>query len=159
MSNSSGRKPVAVIGIGNYLRGDDGTGIHAVERLRARGADARADVIDGATAGPSLAFYIEDRAKVIFIDAGDYGGAPGAFVRFTPADVRTAKAPDRFSLHGFDLLAFLAAPPAGITLPPEIGIYCIQVATVAPTPDLGTEVEKGLESLVDAVLDELGAEA
>jgi hydrogenase maturation protease len=155
MSNSSDRKPVAVIGIGNYLRGDDGAGIHAVERLRARGASARADVIDGATAGPSLAFYIEDRVKVIFIDAGDFGGAPGAFVRFAPADVRTVKTPDRFSLHGFDLMAFLAAPPAGIALPPVIVIYCIQVGAVAPTPDLGPEVKQGLESLVDAVLNEL----
>jgi hydrogenase maturation protease len=156
MSNSSAdHKPVAVIGIGNYLRGDDGAGIHAVDRLREQEANRLADIIDGATAGPGLKFFIEDRDKVIFIDAGTFGKAPGTFVRFTPAEIRTRKELSGLSLHEFDLISFLSSPPPGMKLPPDLVIYCIEPASMEPGDRLSPEVDAGLSRLVAEVLEEI----
>lgn len=159
MSNSSADKPVAVIGIGNYLRGDDGAGIHAVDKLRSRPLPEEVDIIDGATAGPGLQFYLEGREKVIFIDAGCFGGRPGEWARFNLNTLLTHKTPDLFTTHGFDLVAFLQNPPPGVKLPGTLVIYCIEPVSMEPSTGLTPAVDRGLDRLVEAVRDELAAGA
>lgn len=160
MSNSyAERNNIAVVGIGNYLRGDDGAGIHAIDMLRSRAGALDVDFIDGATAGPGIRFMIEERDKVIFIDAGTFGAQPGEFVRFTPEDVRTQKITGDLTLHEFDLISFLTSPPQDLILPEDIAIYCIEAKTMAPTPDMSPEVQAGLETLVTAVIEELNPSA
>ncbi len=148
MSSSKNR---AVIGVGNFLLRDEGAGIHAVDLLRKRDLPGSIDIIDGATAGPGLRFFLENREKVIFMDAGNFGGQPGEYIRFTPAEVKTRKDLDGFSLHEFDLVAYLQNLESEPDIPGEIAIYCIQPKTVEPGDQLSPEVAAGLEKMLDDI--------
>jgi hydrogenase maturation protease len=47
------RKKILVLGIGNYLMGDEGIGVHAVNQLEDEGIEG-VDFLDGGTGG----FYL-----------------------------------------------------------------------------------------------------
>jgi hydrogenase maturation protease len=154
-SNSRKNKPCAVIGVGNFLLSDEGAGIHAVDLLRDANLSGKADIIDGATAGPGLRFFLENRERVIFVDAGNFGGRPGEYIRFGPDDVRTNKQQDGFSLHEFDLVAYLQNLDSEENIPENITVFCIQPMTVEPGNTLSPPVAEGLRLLVDEICREL----
>lgn len=60
---------VLVMGIGNYLMGDEGVGVHTIERIQTEGGLSNADVLDGGTGGFHLLEYFEQYENVILIDA------------------------------------------------------------------------------------------
>lgn len=60
---------VLVMGIGNYLMGDEGVGVHAVEMLQQPDALNDVDILDGGTGGFHLLEYFEQYKNVILIDA------------------------------------------------------------------------------------------
>ncbi|HMA40999.1 MAG TPA: hydrogenase maturation protease, partial [Gemmatimonadales bacterium] len=66
-----------VIGLGNPIMADDGVGIAALERLRAAGAPAGVELVDGGTWGMNLLPIIEAAGKLLLMDAIDDGGEPG----------------------------------------------------------------------------------
>ena len=51
-------KPVLILGIGNYLMGDEGLGVHLANQLKAEVDPGLADVLDGGTAGFQLMEYL-----------------------------------------------------------------------------------------------------
>jgi len=100
-------RTLCVVGVGNPLRGDDGAGPLVIQRLG--GHDGERLVDAGTTPenwyGPLLA---RAPALVLFVDAADSGGEPGACV-IAPADVL---APRAGGTHAptLRLLAQLLAP-------------------------------------------------
>ncbi len=71
-------KPYLAIGLGNPLMGDDGVGARVARLLAADGRlAARLDVVCGGTDLLRYADLMQDRARVILIDAAE-GGEPGA---------------------------------------------------------------------------------
>ncbi len=60
---------VLVMGIGNYLMGDEGVGVHTIERLQIQGGLCNADILDGGTGGFHLLEYFEQYKNVVLIDA------------------------------------------------------------------------------------------
>lgn len=71
------RGKVAIVAIGNIMRGDDALGPKLVEILKARQANAR--LFDCGTAPENYIFPILSAAcdTIIFVDAADLGLAPG----------------------------------------------------------------------------------
>jgi hydrogenase 3 maturation protease len=68
---------VAVVGVGQRLRGDDGVGPEVARALRERGAARVFDV--GCVPENHLGTLLEARVdRVLFVDAADWGAAPGA---------------------------------------------------------------------------------
>lgn len=57
------------MGIGNYLMGDEGLGVHAAERLLQENLPDHVDVVDGGTGGFHLLEYFESYPNIILIDA------------------------------------------------------------------------------------------
>lgn len=62
-------KETLILGIGNYLLGDEGIGCHAVKYLKQNGYDAQADLLDGGTGGFHLMDHLISHKTVILIDA------------------------------------------------------------------------------------------
>ncbi|MDX2068516.1 MAG: hydrogenase maturation protease [Haliscomenobacter sp.] len=60
---------VLIMGIGNYLMGDEGVGVHAAQRLAKETLPEGIDVLDGGTGGFFLMEYFENYPVVILIDA------------------------------------------------------------------------------------------
>lgn len=62
-------KPVLILGIGNYLMGDEGIGVHLAQILEREIDSEDIDVVDGGTGGFHLLEYFEKYEHVILIDA------------------------------------------------------------------------------------------
>lgn len=60
---------ILIMGIGNYLMGDEGVGVHLAETLEGYTLPPSVDVVDGGTGGFHLLEYFEKYKEVILVDA------------------------------------------------------------------------------------------
>ncbi len=60
---------ILIMGIGNYLMGDEGVGVHLAETLEGYTLPPNVDVVDGGTGGFHLLGYFEKYKEVILVDA------------------------------------------------------------------------------------------
>jgi hydrogenase maturation protease len=60
---------ILILGIGNYLMGDEGVGVHMATRLQKEEMPEEVDVLDGGTGGFHLLEYFENYKTVILVDA------------------------------------------------------------------------------------------
>ena len=147
--------PIAVIGLGNPLRGDDGVGVYLVQALEERALPAGVEVIDGGTQGLGLVTLLAGRRRVILVDAADVGRAPGLFVRFRLGEARLAGSGDRLSIHAAGLSDALRLAQALDVLPEEGIIFGVQPANVEWERGLSPEVRAALPRLLEVVLAEV----
>ncbi len=68
---------VLVLGIGNYLMGDEGVGVHLARRLEQTQLPDCVAVLDGGTGGFHLLEYFEKFQHIIMIDAALDDNVPG----------------------------------------------------------------------------------
>jgi len=108
-----------LIGLGNYLAGDDGVGVHVVEYIVASGLDRGFTAVDLATNALNIVSYLApDTEAVLVVDAAYLGLEPGEFRIFSPDEVETQKELAGFSTHEGDPLKVLQlARSAGYTIP------------------------------------------
>jgi hydrogenase maturation protease len=69
--------PILILGIGNYLMGDEGVGVHAIRLLEQQSFPAHVHLLDGGTGGFHLISYLENYPFIIMIDATMDGNPPG----------------------------------------------------------------------------------
>lgn len=60
---------ILILGIGNYLMGDEGLGVHFIQQLEKENLPEGIDLLDGGTAGFQLMEYLEKYPIVIMVDA------------------------------------------------------------------------------------------
>ncbi len=77
-------KKILILGIGNYLMGDEGVGVHLAQRLEHRPLPTGVDVLDGGTGGFHLTHFFEDYETVILVDATLDGQLPGSIRLLEP---------------------------------------------------------------------------
>lgn len=139
------------------LMGDEGIGVHVVRALAERLA-GREDVelTDlGAGAGLPALHAMQGRERAVFIDCALMGEAPGAIRRFTPETVRSARKLAGASLHEGDLLGTLELATRLGERPPEVVIFGIEPASMAPATELSPALAERFEEYLDAVAAEL----
>jgi hydrogenase maturation protease len=109
-----------LIGLGNYLAGDDGVGVHVVEHVVANGLEHGFAAVDlGANALNMVAYLGSETEAVLAVDAAYLGLEPGDYRIFAPDEVETQKELAGFSTHEGDPLKVLElARSAGYTIPP-----------------------------------------
>ena len=93
-------KRFGVVGVGNVLKGDDGAGPALVELLGARGAAF--PIVDACEVPENYGGWVAKQGldAAIFVDAVDFGGAPGEW-RVIPFEdlMHSASSTHRLSLH------------------------------------------------------------
>ena len=62
-------KRTLILGIGNYLMGDEGIGVHLANHLQNEALPAGVEILDGGTGGFHLLEYFETYETVVLIDA------------------------------------------------------------------------------------------
>lgn len=133
---------VAIVGIGNILRGDDGLGPKFIEILKSR--NARASLFDCGTAPENYVFPILTSSSdtVILIDAADLGEAAGSVRVFELNEISSVS----FSTHNPSPRLFTDLLKTGKE---DIYIFVvsIQPKTTALGASLSDEVLKGLDLL------------
>lgn len=144
------RAPIAIIGLGNYLRGDEGVGIHAVEKLRGMPWPDTVEIIDGGTPGVGLLHLIEERRLALIIDCADFGGKPGEIEVFDP-DRLERDEKEEISLHATDLLTSLELARRVGRYPQKAMILGIQPKSISPSVSLSPEVLGAIDKIPDMV--------
>lgn len=143
-------KPIAIIGVGNFLMGDEGVGIHAAKMLRTEFERDDCDIIDAGVPSMALLHMLENRRLVFIIDCADFGGAPGEIDIFHPEEVNREENAE-ISLHATDLLTTLdVGKKIGMELPP-IWIIGIQPGRIEQTMELSEEAEDALSDLPELI--------
>jgi hydrogenase maturation protease len=140
-----------VIGLGNFLRGDDGVGVRVAQILAAQALPDDVEVVDGGTQGLGIINLMEGRQRVILVDAADVGIDSGEFVRFTLDEARLLGDDRHLSVHAAGLRDALLLAQALEVLPDEVVIFGVQPANLEWDSTLSPQVEAALPSLVAAV--------
>jgi hydrogenase maturation protease len=140
---------VLILGIGNYLMGDEGVGVHLARRLENSRLPLNVKVLDGGTGGFHLMNYFEEHSVVIMIDATLDGGAPGAIRLIRPRF--SSDFPKAMSTHDIGLKDVVESLLLLGKLP-TIHLFTVSIREVQPMQvTLSPEVEAALPELEERI--------
>jgi len=153
MNTSHKTAGVLILGIGNMLMGDEGVGVHVVERLQEATLPDGVECLDGGTGSFLLLEPMQQASRVILIDATVDGAPAGTMRRLRP---RFSKEyPRTLTAHDIglkDLLDafYLLGQPADVTL---------FAVSIDPPQDLSVELSPEVNAIVPEVAQWVLAEA
>ncbi len=140
---------ILILGIGNYLMGDEGVGVHLANRMEKAVLPAGVDVLDGGTGGFHLLEYFEDYACVILVDATLDGREPGTIRLIKPRFA--ADFPPAMSTHDIGLKDLVSALQL-LGRMPEIDLFVVSIASVQQQGIVLTaEIEGVMPLLIEKV--------
>ncbi len=142
---------ILVLGIGNYLMGDEGVGVHAIHALSKMDLPKNVDIIDGGTGSFDLMPILAKYPTVIFIDATMDGKTPGTLDVIYPKFA--ADFPTVLSAHDVGLKDMIDALEFKGELP-KIILVTVTIKDMMPmTIELTDEVNAAIPSLTSRVLE------
>ncbi|HRD06659.1 MAG TPA: hydrogenase maturation protease [Saprospiraceae bacterium] len=147
---NTNNKPVLLLGIGNILMGDEGVGIHAIERAESFDIPEWMDTLDGGTGGFHLLEYFEKYRHVVMIDATLDDKTTGSWRKITPR--YASDFPRAMSTHDIGLKDLVSALHLSGRLP-EITLYVISIESIQQQGIYLTDkVNKGMEEVLQDIL-------
>src|SRR6516164_5044813 len=142
---------LAVLGLGNPLRQDDGVGIHAVRMLSVDSRLPReVQIIDGGTLGLNLLPSLRGVSHLLALDAVDTAASPGTVSRF--AEAKLMGLPISKSVHLLGFADILGALSLLDEAPREVVLLGIQPGSTEWGLTLSPIVDAALNDLVEAAL-------
>jgi len=140
-----------VLGVGNYLLGDEGVGVHAARELLEAGVPEGVTVLDGGTGGFHLLSLFQDYDPIILIDA-TMDGAPAGTVKLLHPKF-ASDFPRTLSAHDIGLRDLLESAALLGPLPRlyliTVSIEKIQSMTVDLSPSVMAAVPEVLRNLFE----------
>ena len=141
---------VLVLGVGNYLMGDEGVGVHIIYEMEELDLPEYVDVLDGGTGGFFLMNYFDVYPVVIFLDATMDGKKPGTVSTIRPKFA--SDFPSALSVHDVGLKDMIEAIYIQDTIP-DIHLITISISDILPmTVELSDEVEQNVQKAIDEIL-------
>jgi hydrogenase maturation protease len=143
-----------ILGIGNTLLADEGTGIHMLDYLR-RHYPELPDVtcLDGGTLSFTLAPYIEAADNLIVIDAAELDAPPGTVDVFSGEDMDRFAGKTKRSVHEVSLGDLLAIAHLTDTLPENRALIAVQPRDVDWGHCLSNPVKQALPQAAGHIVD------
>lgn len=149
--DKSGR--VLILGIGNYLMGDEGVGVHAIHSLSETELPDYVDLLDGGTGSFELMPILAQYPKVIFIDATIDGNQSGTVNTLYPK--YAADFPTVLSAHDVGLKDMIDTLEIRGELP-EIILITVSIEQIIPmVNELTKDVENSLLKVIEKVRENL----
>ena len=151
IDNNPSKKPLLVLGIGNYLMGDEGLGVHFARAFEKKlGNHPQIDIVDGGTGGFHLMPWFEAYETVILVDATLDEENPGKINLIKPKFSRDF--PRAMSTHDIGLKDVIEGMQLLGTMP-SIFLFTVSIASVQPLQiTLSPEIQNSLDSLTEHVL-------
>jgi len=143
---------ILVLGIGNYLMGDEGVGVHVAQQLATGPQHSAITVIDGGTGGFHLLEYFEEYNPVILIDATLDGRPPGTIRLIQPRFA--ADFPKAMSTHDIGLKDMVSCLQL-LGKMPEIHLYVVSIASIQQQ---GTALTPAVQAAVPRVMEMIQAQ-
>lgn len=141
---------ILILGVGNYLMGDEGIGVHAVQELAKTALPENVDILDGGTGGLLLLNYFEAYKTILFVDATMDGKPAGTITKLRPKFA--ADFPSALSVHDVGLKDMIEAVYL-LEQVPDIHLFTVSIEELNPmTIELNTKVKEALPELMRQVL-------
>jgi hydrogenase maturation protease len=145
---------ILILGIGNYLMGDEGVGVHFIKNLDESSFPPRISFIDGGTGGFALIPFIENHQTVILVDATRDGKTPGSITLLKPKFSNDF--PISLSGHNFGLKDMVDIMSLQGKLP-EIYLFTISIEKIEPMKiGLSPEIENAIGELTPKIIKLVG---
>ena len=141
---------ILILGIGNYLMGDEGVGVHFIQFLeKNRITYSQADILDGGTGGFTLMGTIDAYDTIIFIDATMDGKPSGSISLIKPRFANDF--PNALSAHDFGLKDMIESMYL-LGNAPEMYLFTISIEEIKPMHiNLSPAVKLAIPCLVDKI--------
>ena len=141
---------ILVMGVGNYLMGDEGIGVHVIQEMAKNKLPDYVDILDGGTGGFLLLNCFEAYATVIFIDATMDGKKAGTISLIKPKFA--SDFPSALSVHDVGLKDMIEAVYLMEKIP-DIHLFTVSIEEINPmTIELNDKVEKSILGLMEKIL-------
>jgi hydrogenase maturation protease len=143
------KNKILILGIGNYLMGDEGIGVHIAERLEKETLPLEVDVLDGGTGGFHLLEYFELYPNVILIDATLDSNPPGTIRLIKPKFAKDF--PQAMSTHDIGLKDMVSALQIMGTIP-DIDLFVVSIESIQQQ---GITLTPEVEAVVPLIMDKV----
>ena len=141
---------VLIMGVGNYLMGDEGVGVHVIYDMEEIELPDYVDVLDGGTGGFFLMNYFDVYPVVIFLDATIDGQPAGTVSTIRPKFA--SDFPTALSVHDVGLKDMIEAIYIQDSIP-DIHLVTISVTGIQPmTLELSKEVQESVPKAIAEIL-------
>ena len=142
-------KKALIMGIGNYLMGDEGIGVHVAELLEKEVLPEGIDVLDGGTGGFYLLEYFENYPYIILIDATLDGNPPGTIRLIKPKFATDF--PPAMSTHDIGLKDLVSALQV-LGKMPDIDLFVMSIESVQQQGiELTPEIQSAIPKLIERI--------
>jgi hydrogenase maturation protease len=142
-------KRILVLGIGNYLMGDEGIGVHIANRLSTMDMPAGVDVLDGGTGGFHLLEYFEIYDHIILIDATLDNNITGSIRMIKPKFATDF--PPAMSTHDIGLKDLVSALQL-LGKMPRIDLFVVSIDSIQQQ---GIELTPEIEAVAPTVINQI----
>jgi len=140
---------ILIMGVGNYLMGDEGVGVHAAQQLMSSGLPDYVDVVDGGTGGFHLLEYFEKYRQVILVDATLDGQKAGNIRLIKPKFA--ADFPKSMSTHDIGLRDMVNSLQL-LGQIPEMHLFVVSIEYIQQQGvEMTDEVEAAMPELLNLV--------
>jgi len=150
------KKNILVVGIGNYLMGDDGLGIHVIKKLQDEKLPDNVELVDGGTKGLNLMNYFENKQLAIIIDAINMEKKPGELIIIEGENVNKFFK-IKYSVHEIGLVDLFDSLMLLDMLPEKIFLIGLQPWKIALQTELSEPLEKNLHLVINKVKEIINA--
>lgn len=149
---------IRILGCGNPLVGDDGIGIHILERLKEMNSEIPDDVelLDAGVCGLDILNMLEGASHIIIVDAVEGAGNAGSIHRFGLDDIRGATSKSLVSIHETCLADVLCIAEQIQEMPEKLVIFGVEIdKSEELSLQLSDKIQNSADELVKLILDEL----
>ena len=145
-------RSILIMGVGNYLMGDEGIGVHLIQELSKKNLPEYIDVLDGGTGGFLLLSCFEVYTTIIFVDATMDGKPAGTISLIRPKFA--SDFPSALSVHDVGLKDMIEAVYLMEEVP-DIHLFTVSIEEINPmTIELNQKVRESIPVLIDKILEQ-----
>lgn len=139
-------KNILIMGVGNYLMGDEGVGVQLIQAMEKMDLPSYIDLVDGGTGGFLLLNMFETYPKIILIDATMDGKEEGTISLIKPRFA--SDYPSALSVHDVGLKDMIESVYLMEKIP-EIYLFTISIKEMKPmTIELSDKVKNAIQECI-----------
>ncbi|NOQ92570.1 MAG: hydrogenase maturation protease [Flavobacteriaceae bacterium] len=142
---------ILILGVGNYLMGDEGVGVHLIQQMAKMDLPDYIDILDGGTGGFLLLSCFEAYRTVVFVDATMDGKEEGTISLIRPKFA--SDFPSALSVHDVGLKDMIEAVYL-MDSKPNIPLFTISIKEMVPmTIELSSKVKQAIPKTIEQIFE------
>ncbi len=142
---------ILVLGVGNYLMGDEGVGVQLIQAMEQMDLPPYIDIVDGGTGGLLLLNLFESYPFIILVDATMDGKSTGTITKLKPRFA--SDYPSALSVHDVGLKDMIESVYLMEKIP-EIHLFTITITEMKPmTLELSPQVAASIPTCIYQILE------